>query len=182
MVFKDKLNEIFGLGAPTVVVPQEEKPRDVIELTTIDDFRNNIRQKLNGIKSDAIMGVVSSTPISAPAPTPIDQPCGDGVLVERENEIKLDTLKGSVKKMGPQKVSEVIAKLSVDQNEVDAKTGVATSEFDKFISGLKQEAIEILLGAESGTPTAETPPVEGATSEEPKAPAEKLPDLVQTKL
>ena len=50
MPFKDKLNEIFGIGAPTVAIPQE-KPRDVIELTTIDDFRNNIRAKLNGILS-----------------------------------------------------------------------------------------------------------------------------------
>ena len=47
-LLKDKLNEIFGLGAPTVAIPQEE-PKDVIELTPIEDFRNNIKAQLKEV-------------------------------------------------------------------------------------------------------------------------------------
>lgn len=183
MSFKDKLNEIFNLGAPTVVVADQDKPRDVIELTPIEDFRNNIRQKLNGIKSDAVMGVVTNAPSCGASEVPTDP----NVLVERENEIGLDTLKGSIIKMGPQKVSEVVAKMSVEKKEVDKKTGIATSEFEKFVGGLKQEAAEALLGAEA-TPAAapEAAAPEGATpeagKEAPKTPEQKLPDLVQNKL
>lgn len=189
MIFKDKLNEIFGMGAPTVAIPQEQ-PKDVIELTPIEDFRNNVRARLNGIKNGAVMGVVTNAPQTSIQPQETIQSscsCGDsGVLVERENEIGLDTLKGSVKKLGPKGVSEIIAKLSAEKNEVDRKTGIATSQFDKFVSGLKQEACEALLGSES-TPISEPTPDAGApgvdeTPGVPKSPEQKLPDLVKTSL
>jgi hypothetical protein len=91
--------------------------------------------------------------------------------------------------MGPKKVSEAIAKLSVDKTEVDKDTGVATSAFDKFVDGLKQEAIESIMGTPPST-TSTDAPTAGATPEasgeevpaENKSPAEKLPDLVQNKL
>lgn len=179
MQFKDKLNEIFGMGAPTVQIQQQE-PKDVIELTPIEDFRQNVRAKLNGIKDNAVMGVVNNAPCeSQPIATP-------EVIVERDNEIGLDTLKGSIKKMGPQKVAEIIGKLSIEKKEVDKATGIATSEFDKFVDGLKQEAAEALLGS-TATPTA-TPDASGDTTtptsptSEPKEPQQKLDDLVQTKL
>ena len=190
MVFKDKLNEIFGIGAPTVTVPQEE-PRDVIELTPIEDFRKNIKARLNGIKDGAIMGVVTNAPPMADVPPqePIQAPCScgnGGVLVERENEIGLDTLKGSVKKLGPKGISEIIAKLSPEKTEVDKQTGIATSQFDKFVDGLKQEACEALLGSESTPTSAPTPDTAEASGEEapgvPKSPEQKLPDLVKTSL
>jgi hypothetical protein len=184
MLFKDKLNEIFGMGAPTVAM-QPQEPKDVIELTPIEDFRQNVRAKLNGIKDNAVMGVVTNAPAQAPTPCAAASP---EVIVERDNEIGLNTLKGSIKKMGPQKVAEIIGKLSTEKKEVDKATGIATSEFDKFVDGLKQEAAEALLGSEvtpdasSPTPSptgdAQAPTQTGA----PKAPAEKLDDLVQTKL
>ena len=193
MVFKDKLNEIFGMGAPTIAIPQEQ-PKDVIELTPIEDFRNNIKARLNGIKDGAVMGVVTNAPM-ADVPPQASCDCGSsscgscgngGVLVERENEIGLDTLKGSVSKLGPKGVSEIIAKLSAEKNEVDKQTGIATSQFDKFVAGLKQEACEALLGSESTPTSAPTPDAGEAsgdgTPEAPKSPEQKLPDLVKTSL
>jgi len=188
MVFKDKLNEIFGMGAPTVAIPQEQ-PKDVIELTPIEDFRNNIKARLNGIKDGAVMGVVTNAPMAdVPSQAPCD--CGSsgngGVLVERENEIGLDTLKGSVSKLGPKGVSEIIAKLSAEKNEVDKQTGIATSQFDKFVAGLKQEACEVLLGSTSTPTSAPTLNAGEPSGEEtpgvPKSPEQKLPDLVKTSL
>jgi hypothetical protein len=193
MSFKEKLNEIFGIGEqPTVVIPPE-KPRDVIELTPLDDFRNNVRAKLNGIKNDAVQGVVNGNPISQqtdPSLTHIpssENQC-NGIIVERENDIDLDTLKGSIRNLGPQKVSEIIAKLSTDKKEVDAATGMATSEFDNFVDGLKQEAIEVILGSQAPQSQPSTPEqTPSATSDStskdvPKTPEQKLPDLVTSKL
>lgn len=188
MAFKDKLNEIFGIGAATVAVPQE-KPRDVIELTPIDQFRNNVRAKLDNIKSNALMapGADAGQPIAPQAPSAPS--CGDQptMMTERDKEIGLDVLKGSIIKMGPQKVGEVIGKLSAEKKEVDKATGIATSEFDKFVGGLKQEAAEAILGSQatpSATPSAtpEAGAAPGVPGEGPKEPQEKLADLVQTKL
>lgn len=190
MIFKDKLNEIFGMGAP--VAQPEQAP--VVQLSPMEDFRNNVRAKLNGIKDGAISGASVSKQDQASGPATVapisPQPVqSDGMLVERDNEIGLETLKGSIRKMGPQKVSEIIAKLSVDKSEVDKATGIATSEFDKFIDGLKQEAAEALLGSEV-TPTSPDANPEGGAAPgatptanaAPKTPEQKLPDLVQTKL
>jgi hypothetical protein len=185
MAFKDKLNEIFGVEEP-IIQPQEQQ-KDVIELTSLDDFRNNIRNRLNGIKGEAIDGVANGTSLSPqikPPQPPIS--CGgDGMIVERQNEIGLDTLKGSVKKMGPNAISEIIAKLSIEKKEVDASTGVATSEFDQFVNGLKQEACEVLLGSNATPTTPTTSPdlsPEGQAPNIPKSPEQKLPDLVTNKL
>ncbi len=189
-LFKDKLNEIFGVGGP---IEEPPKQAPVVELSPIDDFRNNIRARLNGIKDGAIGGCAPSKQELASGPAtiaPIGQPPiqSDGILVERDNEIGLETLKGSIRKMGPQKVSEVIAKLSAEKNEVD-EAGVATSEFDKFVDGLKQEAAEALLGSEATPTTPEATPEAGGepgntpeAGAAPKTPEQKLPDLVQTKL
>ena len=190
-LFKDKLNEIFGVGGP-IETPPEQAP--VVELSPIEDFRNNIRARLNGIKDKAVCGGPSAQELACGPATiaPIGQPPlqSDGMLVERDNEIGLETLKGSIRKMGPQKVSEIIAKLSAEKSEVDKATGVATSEFDKFIDGLKQEAAEALLGSEATPSTPDATPEGGAPApgatpaagEAPKTPEQKLPDLVQTKL
>jgi hypothetical protein len=184
MQFKDKLNEIFGIADQ---VNQEAPPkRDVIELTPIDDFRNNIRSTLNNIKSNSITNNKDTSPqIKQPMP-PIS--CGGDVIVERQNEIGVDTLKGSVKKMGPKVVSEIIAKLSVEKKEVDASTGIATSEFDQFVDGLKQEACEVLLGSSaspsqnSTSPSPAAAPTPNPSDNTQKPPEQKLPDLVTSKL
>ena len=80
--------------------------------------------------------------------------------------------------------AEIIAKLSSDKKEVNRETGEATSEFDKFVGGLKQDACEVILKS-TATPEASTTPE--ATSDEgeskvPKTPEEQLPDLVKNKL
>jgi hypothetical protein len=183
MVFKDKLNEIFGIGAPTVVMPQE-KPRDVIELTPIEDFRNNVRARLNGIKSNAIMGVVNGGQPSQDNQAP---ECCDGVISEGDEKIPLTAVKGSVLQLGPQKLSELIAKLSTDKTEVDKQTGVATSKFEKFVDGLKQEAIVVLMSNKENptTPSPSTPeatPEVGATPKAPITPEEKASQSIVTDL
>lgn len=175
MAFKDKLNEIFDIDGSA-------PPKDVIELAPLDTFRNNIRSRLNGIKSSALC--VPQDPQIAPPIQPQESAIDDGIIVERENEIGLNTLKGSIIKMGPKGVADVISKLSTEKKEVDKATGVATSEFDKFVGGLKQDACETLLGSSAvpSNPAIGASNAPEATPVEPKTPEQKLPDLVTNKL
>ena len=185
MVFKDKLNEIFGIGAPTIVMPQE-KPRDVIELTPIEDFRNNVRAKLNGIKSNAVMGIVSGSQPSIDTQSP---ECCDGIISEGDEKISLTNVKNMVLQLGPQKISELVAKLSTDKTEVDKGSGEAKSKFEIFVDGLNQKAIGVVLGKDANSSTPSTPttpgapaPIEGATPEAPKTPEEKAAKSIVTDL
>ena len=179
MAFKEKLEEIFGFGAS---MPQEE-PKDVIELTPLEDFRNNVRAKLNGIKTGPIAASTASSPCPMAQP---QMPCGgDGMIVERQNEIGVSTLQNTIKSLGPQQLSAKVAKLSTEKNEVDKKTGIATSQFDKFVGGLKQEAVEALMGSDAEPPaeaSPEAPPAGGSgpAPTAPKTPGQpELPDLTK---
>jgi hypothetical protein len=189
--FKEQVEGILGVGAG--IVPQEQ-PQDVIELSPIDEFRKNVQERLSSIKRQSVSsfcGPCGDVPASIPQNTlgsPSDmlpavvpqqplQPQTD-ILVERENDIGVKTLHGAVLGMGPKSVGDAISKLSIEKNIVD-DAGIATSEFEAFVKGLKQEALEKLLGKSSpSTSGSASPTPSGTPSSQPSGePQKKLPNL-----